>query len=558
MPGGNAMTIGGSLKVEIGCGFINEVIVSKTMNKTCILIFLLLGLIGSEPVFAQDAGIQATLDRLEKLVQQQQQELEAQRKELATQKKLIEQLQTSQTRQEKSANEGEDVFAQKQVPTAPTADSTPPEAKSGAVSEAVAQGSKADSKPVAVSEKQIVQSEGTFTPSDQRVDPSNTIYDKDFPGAWQLPGTDAAMKIGGYVNLSLVNSFNPLLITDRFITGSIPVDGSSVDGAKSGTDVTANQTRINMEVREQTAGGQLRAFIEGDFEGDNTTFRLRHAFGQYRWALAGKTWSTLMDVDSRPEEVDFEGINGQILARQPQVRFFPKFGQNTRLKLAVENPQTDVIDGTGGQSRSDFVLSVDRLPLGSFGSWNSRVGFIYRDLEATPNTPGTGTPKPGASASSTAGYGVTTSGKKSLARLGEQDFLLWQLTWGKGIGRYINDLNTIGGGDAVFDPEDKLRALPIFAGYVSYQHSWPKALWFFKDWPGQLRSNFTASWVTINNYEYQNDADYHQTLRASANLMYQPTLNARFGIELLWGRRSNKDGTSGTASQLQISGKYDF
>lgn len=35
-------------------------------------------------------------------------------------------------------------------------------------------------------------------------DPSNTIYDADFIGAGYLPGTTTAMKVGGYVNLSLV------------------------------------------------------------------------------------------------------------------------------------------------------------------------------------------------------------------------------------------------------------------------------------------------------------------------------------------------------------------
>lgn len=52
-----------------------------------------------------------------------------------------------------------------------------------------------------------------------------------------------------------------------------------------------------------------------------------------------------MDVDSRPEEVDFEGINGQILVQQSQIHFFPRLGQNMSFKIALENPQTDVVNG---------------------------------------------------------------------------------------------------------------------------------------------------------------------------------------------------------------------
>ena len=50
------------------------------------------------------------------------------------------------------------------------------------------------------------------------------------------------MKIGGYANLAVVHNF---------------------------------------EVREQTTRGPMRAFIEWDFKGDASSFRLRHAFGQY-------------------------------------------------------------------------------------------------------------------------------------------------------------------------------------------------------------------------------------------------------------------------------------
>jgi hypothetical protein len=517
-----------------------------SINKSCLFILLAALSAGIQPAFAQDEDMQEALRRVEKLVQQQQKEIESQRKELAEQRALIQKLQVSQEKRESS-----EALASKEEPTAPPPlDTVPPEP-------GLAETVEVTVTPIA-STQEDVEPETTLSTTDQFYDPSNTVYDIEFPGAWKLPGTHAAMKIGGYVNLSLINSFDPLLITDRFITGSIPVEGSSVEGTRAGMDVTANQTRVNWEVREQTPGGPLRAFIEGDFEGDNTTFRLRHAFGQYNWMLAGKTWSTLMDVDSRPEEVDFEGINGEVLVRQPQIRIFPSFWQNMKFKLALESPQTDVIGGQGEPGRSDVIVSVDRLPLGTLGSWNSRVGFIIRDLQGQRTFEGPGPGEPVSLFSSAFGYGVTTSGKKSITGWAEQDFLLWQVTAGKGIGRYINDLATMGGGDAVFDPSGDLRALPVVAGYVSYQHRWKKNFWVFDKLPGSLRSNFTVSAVFIDNYNFQDADDYRSTLRASGNLMYQPTRNVRLGMELLWGKRTNKDNHDGTATQLQFSARYDF
>ncbi len=154
--------------------------------------------------------------------------------------------------------------------------------------------------------------------------------------------------------------------------------------------------------------------------------------------------------------------------------------------------------------------------------------------------------------------GDTTSGRMPLQRWSEKDFLLWQVSYGKGLGRYLNDLNTVGGGDAVFDPNGKLQPLPVFAGYVSYHHVWPGDALFLKSWRGILRSNFTLSWVNIDNFDYEDDKNYKSTLRASMNLIYLPTKNVRFGTELLWGQRKNKDESKGTALQLQVSARYNF
>jgi len=509
-----------------------------------------------QPLSADEKDLQETLARMEQLLQQQQQELEAQRKELAAQRTLIQQLQEVQHSQDIKSRQLVD--SSEPSPASTVDDSELP------VSEpAVEPTSEPDSgQEKAVAELARVEehgaSESQLDTSDSQFDAANTVYNKDFPGAWYLPGTTSAMRIGGYVNLAIINSFDPLLISDRFITGSIPPEGQDVPGAKAGAAVTANQTRLNLEVRQQTSTGPLRAFVEGDFEGNGDTFRLRHAFGQYRSMLAGKTWSTFMDLDSRPEEVDFEGINGQVLMRQPQLRFFPQYGKNMSFKLALENPQTDVVNGTGVPGRGDMVLSVDRLPLGSLFNWNSRIGFVLRDLRAQHVIGDPDEVSDDIPTEQVTGWGVTTSGRKSLTWWGDEDFVLWQVTYGKGIGRYLTELWTIGGGDAVFDEDGELHALPVFAGFLSYQHQWPKDFWFLDRLPGKMRSNFTVSWVNIDNFDFQEDKNYQSTWRTSLNLFYLPANNVRLGMELLWGERKNKDDSKGTARQIQMSARYDF
>jgi len=531
------------------------------MNCKIVTVAALMGFLALwQPVLADDPDVAATLQKMQDLLEQQQKQLDEQSKELAAQRLLIKQLQGNNAQAAQDTSDTPDVVYPKTGSAATVLQADPnapiPDADQSGQQQAVLALAKEQvtSQPTQVTKEQDQEeiARKAF------YDPSNTIYDPNFPGAWYLPGTTAAMKIGGYVNLSVVDSFNPMTKPDRFIVGSIPPDGTLVPGAVEGIQVSARQTRVNMEYREQTNLGEVRAFIEGDFQGDSDTFRLRHAFGQFRSILAGYTWTTFMDIDAQPEEVDAEGINGQVLLRHAQVRWSPQFGEKFQLKLALEDPQTDVNNGASQRGAFDVVASLNRMPLGPLGQWNYRVGFVLRDLKAIQTNPITGEPIPDAAPESTTGWGITTSGRRPFAWWGEQDYFLWQLTYGKGVGHYINDLGTMGGGDATFDPEGQLEALPVFSGYVSYMHQWPLTSRFLKKWPGVLRSSFTASWVTINNYEYQAGGDYHSTWRASANLLYTPTKNIQAGLEYLWGERTNKDGSKGTATQLQFAMRYIF
>jgi len=332
-------------------------------------VLMLMVAFGCQPVRADDTALDARLKALQQTVQRQQAQLDAQREQLEAQLELIRQLQAAQ-------KGGGTVTAANPSAGSPTRiveATTGSPGGSAPAGDAPSPGAS-DGQQAAVAELARREIEGT---ADQPVnsqatvyDPSSSIFDANFPGAWHMPGTTAAMKIGGYVNLAVVNSLDPLLASDRFIVGSIPPDGVNVPGANDGTQVTASQTRLNLEIREQTSYGQLRAFVEGDFLGSGDTFRLRHAYGQYGWALAGKTWSVFSNLDSLPEQVDFEGINGAVLVRQSQLRLFPKLGEQYSLVFSIEDPQTDIENGTGQPGMGDLVLSVDRLPFGGSRAWN--------------------------------------------------------------------------------------------------------------------------------------------------------------------------------------------
>jgi hypothetical protein len=353
-----------------------------------------------------------------------------------------------------------------------------------------------------------------------------------------LPGTNAALAIGGYVKTAVVFNNDPLEIRDRFIVGSIPVDDTGDIEAQS--SITASQSRLNFDLREPTDFGILRAFIEGDFAQENDTFRLRHAFGQWKKVLAGKTWSAFVDTAATPEEVDFEGLNGRINVRQSQVRFMPTIGQNYEFQLSLEDPNPEIQNGQGVTRAPDLVASgrfqvLDRLHV--------KLALLGRQIR------GQVAQEFGGSVDKEYAWGSTLSGRFQTPRWDERDSLLFQLNAGNGIGRYVNDLSSVGNFDGIFNPDTgKLELFDVISGYVSWQH------W----WRGSIRSNFTFGAVEVDNPGFVEGSAYKQTLRFSTNLLWTPTPRIDIGAEYLWGRRENEDGNNDTATQIQMSARYRF
>jgi hypothetical protein len=136
------------------------------------------------------------------------------------------------------------------------------------------------------------------------------------------------------------------------------------------------------------------------------------------------------------------------------------------------------------------------------------------------------------------------------------DRFIFQLNFGEGNARYINDLNSLGGQDAVFNADGSvLKPLPVVGWYFDYEHQW-------KEWERaqamKLRSSFIWSFVEVNNLDYQVGADYQKTSRLSANLVFSPIPRIDVGVEYIYGTRENLDGLSNDASQVQLVGIFRF
>ena len=458
--------------------------------------------------------------------------LEAQRRELAAQRELIE---NQGQRIGRLQSELDALRGQPEISTASAVDSD--DARAAGVAAEPMESVESEASSAARERAKTVQTTAQVGRA-QEDDPTRDALE-DFVGAVRLPGTDAALRIDGFVKTSVVNSFDPLETKDRFIVGSIPTsrENSIIEEEAA---ITANQSRFSLDLREPTEFGILRAFVEGDFDGGSNggQYRLRHAFGQWKRVLAGQTWSAFVDTSATPEEIDFEGLNGRINVRQPQVRFFPEFGERYELAISMEDPNPRVIGGDG-VTRFPDIVATGRVDWSD--NLHFKIGALYRQVRADSLE------SPGKTEKQT-GWGLTLSGRLDVNWLDPRDSILFQLNGGTGIGRYVNDLSSTGDFDGIFDSNGNLELIDVISGYVSAQHWWGRT----------MRSNLTFGFVQLENPGFVPDDFYKRTFRGSANLLWSPTPRITVGTEFLWGRRENQGGGDGDAEQLQLSAKYGF
>jgi flagellar motor protein MotB len=379
--------------------------------------------------------------------------------------------------------------------------------------------------------------------------PPDVVSAGDFPGSIRIPGTDAAVKFGGRVRAALVVTLDPLGSEDRFLTNSIPVEQPTPANGGEQTNINANTSRFNFELRTPTGAGQMRAFVEGDFFGAGNSFRLRHAYGQFHGFLAGQTWSTFSDPAASHEDLDFEGVSSENVVRQPQMRYTWTVHKDLTVAAALETPKVSVTGGTGSDLIPDMV---GRVIWRFKGDGHLQGSAVVREIRATPDVP---EGDPTAPFQNGTGWGLSLSGVVPFKHWYLTDRFIFQLTGGRAIARYINDLSSLTGLDGVFDATGDLHLLPMWGWYLDYEHVWKE---FKKAQAMNLRSSFLWSVVHVNNPDFMPDTAYKLTHRLGANVIFSPMRRMDVGLEYIWGTRENKNDATGTARQIQLVTIFRF
>jgi len=367
---------------------------------------------------------------------------------------------------------------------------------------------------------------------------NNVPLDPKYNGFFQLPGTQTLLKIGGYFKTDFIYDLKPAGNTDSFIPSSIPIP--TVVGVNNAS-VSIRPTRLSLDFRIPTTSlGDVRFYVEGDLFGTNaTTPRLRHAYAQVKNVLIGQTFSNFMDPDGFPDTLDFQGPNGMVNLRNPQLRYGFALSQSTTFYVSVEKASSDVIFKTPQFSSQPNAPSPDgaiRLRQ-EFERGHFQVSGIFRSVAAF---------LPDGRTDSVFGWGVNASlGVKTFGK----DNVIVAVASGHGISRYLQDTSGLGiDAEVTSFTSPHLQATPGVGVEGAYQHYWLKA----------LRSSAVYSYAAVSNTDRAPVTTYNHATYTAANLIWNPFGSLNVGTEFLYGWTMLKSGQKANAPRIQFSAKYSF
>jgi len=328
-------------------------------------------------------------------------------------------------------------------------------------------------------------------------------------------------------------------------------------GAEGNTYFSVRQTRLGFKSYTPTALGEL--FTQFEFEmfgtgvdAGQTTFRLRHAYGQIgKWG-AGQYWSPFMDIDIFGNSVEYWGPSGMVFFRNVQLRFMPIQG-DTKLTFALERPGASSDQGNYGELIAQQNIAP-RLSLPDFSAeYRKATSFGYVELAGIIRSVKWEDQAPdsinldgdalcyGLNLTSNIRYGKD---KRSTIRLGA--------VFGQGIQNYMNDATT----DISVRENPGNTAKPI-EGYATPMIA--GSLFIDHFWTGKMSSTIGYSMMDFDLDATSDSSSFKTGGYAIANVMFHPVPNVMWGVEYQYGSRDNfKDGWSYNASKVQASFKYNF
>jgi hypothetical protein len=374
--------------------------------------------------------------------------------------------------------------------------------------------------------------------------------------------TGRSFEIYGFAQADYIQDFGGRLSPDwddALRPSKIGIDGQY--GGDGQSSISVKQSRFGVKGTMPTGATNTPLNFKFEFDlfgtgadAGQTTFRLRHAYGEWGSILAGQTNSLFMDIDVFPNTIDYWGPAGMVFYRNVQIRWTPYRTDHSHFAIAIERPGNDIdsgnlrlIDGLEDvEVQNDEELPDFTAQFRYGGDWGHvQLGGILRkvgyEIRATPEDPW--------SDGSENGWGLNLG--STINTVGKDKVLL-QVVYGEGIANYMNDGGMDLAPSQTFSADSptglEAEAVPLLGVVAYYDHYWSDK------WSSSIGYSFTE----VDNTNFQDPTSFQKGEYASGNLLYYPLDNLMVGGELLWGQRTNNDDASDDVVRFQFTVKYNF
>lgn len=357
---------------------------------------------------------------------------------------------------------------------------------------------------------------------------------------------NTALGIGGYVEGVAQYDFCGSIDDNGFTTFQIPVPRDAARRNRFGADAT--HSTIFLQLVRNTKFGLLSAYVQTNFSGDNGSYgvRVKQAYVKLGYVTAGLARSSFVDGASGLPTIDYEGPSGAISGKNVLLQYAPKLSKHFSMAVSIENPSatyTTFTDPSTDKAQNEAISQrVPDIPAylqyswGKGGDSHVRLSGILRNLSYRNLVSGKN--------HFVTGYGVQLSG---LASLNKFVTLYYQGAYGKGIGRYVNDLGGFGY-DLIYGDNGTMTA--------------PETLSLVGGAQINLTDNlFVSGGYSLNRVYGQESLGGDAYRRANyvvANAFYTFAGDFQVGVEYLRGIRRDMNGESNTANRIEAMLKFSF
>lgn len=350
---------------------------------------------------------------------------------------------------------------------------------------------------------------------------------------------NTALGIGGYVEVTGMYDFDGAIDCNGFVTEMIAVPSSR--GLRNRLKFDAAESRLFLRLVRKTGLGVLTAYVENSFSNGNGGFgfSMKAAYLKLGNVQAGLSRSLFVDPTAGGPTIDYQGPCGGLTGRNVGVNYTAALHHGFGVGVSVEMPTGSY---TLGEHAEDLSQRVPDIPVYVQYGWGDgdshvRLSGIFRDLSYRDLVSGCNRLTPG--------WGVQLSGK-----LGVADLLTvyYDGVYGRGIGRYINDLSGYGYDLLPGKTDGRLIAPHSLSMSVGVQF------------------NITGDWFVSGNYSFNRlynqeslgQTGYRRADYLAVNMFYTCLDDLQLGVEYLHGGRHDMSGDCGSANRILAMAKYSF